>query len=149
MATPGVFKSIKTADKSITPFKVFKSWRYNLSTIDSDLIRLSAIKPDTSNQSGNVITLETVEQLVDSSSYLINTTNDKAAGVIYYSLDHLYYKRALEPSNTFGYSSTAVSKLYDKASVISIPQQIFGESLKPSSIVFNYTASALSAIRHL
>lgn len=145
MATPGVFKSIKTADKSITPFKVFKSWRYNLSTIDSDLIRLSAIKPDTSNQSGNVITLETVEQLVDSSSYLINTTNDKAAGVIYYSLDHLYYKRALEPSNTFGYSSTAVSKLYDKASVISIPQQIFGESLKPSSIVFNYTASALSA----
>ena len=145
MATPGVFKSIKTADKSITPFKVFKSWRYNLSTIDTDLIRLSAIKPDTSNQSGNVITLESVEQLVDSSSYLINTANDKASGVIYYSLDHLYYKRALEPSNTFGYSSTAISKLYDKASIISIPQQIFGESLRPSSIVFNYTASAMTA----
>jgi hypothetical protein len=145
MATPGVFKSIKTADKSITPFKVFKSWRYNLSTIDTDLNRLSAIKPDTSNQSGNVITLEAVEQLVDSSSYLINTTDNKPTGVIYYSLDHLYYKRSLEPSNTFGYSSTSVSKLYDKASIISIPQQIFGESLRPSSIVFNYTASAMSA----
>jgi hypothetical protein len=103
MAQPGVFKSIKPADKSITPFKVYKSWRYNLSNIDSGSNLLSGIKPDTSQQSGHIITLESAEQLQDSSSYLLNLDN-RPAGVIYYSLDHLYYKLSKEPSNTFGYS---------------------------------------------
>jgi hypothetical protein len=144
MAQPGVFKSIKPADKSITPFKVYKSWRYNLSNIDSGSNLLSGIKPDTSQQSGHVITLESAEQLQDSSSYLLNLDN-RPAGVIYYSLDHLYYKLSKEPSNTFGYSSTNLSKLFDKASVISVNQSIFGESIRPISVKLNYTASGMSA----
>jgi hypothetical protein len=144
MAQPGVFKSIKPADRSITPFKVYKSWRYNLSTIESGSNLFSAIKPDPRQQSGHVITLETTEQLQDSSSYLLNTDN-RPAGVIYYSLDHLYYKLSNQPANTFGYSSTNVSKLYDKASVISINQSVFGESIRPLSINLNYTASGMSA----
>jgi len=144
MAQPGVFKSIKPADKSITPFKVYKSWRYNLSNIDSGSNLLSGIKPDISQQSGHVITLESAEQLQDSSSYLLNLDN-RPAGVIYYSLDHLYYKLSEEPSNTFGYSSTNLSKLFDKASVISVNQSIFGESIRPISVKLNYTASGMSA----
>ena len=144
MAQPGVFKSIKPADRSITPFKVFKSWRYNLSTVDSGSNLLSAIRPDLKEQSGNVITLEQTEQLQDSSSYLINY-DGRAAGVIYYSLDHLYYKSSNEPANTFGFSSTNVSKLYDKASVISVNQNIFGEGIRPLSVNLNYTASGMSA----
>jgi hypothetical protein len=144
MAQPGVFKSIKPADRSITPFKVFKSWRYDLSTVDSGSNLLSAIKPDTSQQSGHVITLEQTEQLQESSSYLINY-DGRAAGIIYYSLDHLYYKSSNEPANTFGFSSTNVSKLYDKASVISVDQNVFGESIKPLSVRLSYTASGISA----
>jgi hypothetical protein len=144
MAQPGVFKSIKTADKSITPFKVYKSWRYDLSTIESGSNLFSAIKPDTSQQSGHVITLETTEQLQDSSSYLLNSDN-RAAGVIYYSLDHLYYKLSNQPANTFGYSATNVSKLYNVASVISVNQSIFGESIRPLSVNLTYTASGMSA----
>jgi hypothetical protein len=144
MAQPGVFKSIKPTDKSITPFKVFKSWRYDLSTIDTGSNLFSAIKPDTTKQTGNIITLESVEQLQESSSYLINA-DGRAAGIIYYSADHLYYKLSNQPSNTFGYSSTNVSKLYDKASIISVNQRIFGESIRPLSVNLNYTASGMSA----
>lgn len=144
MAQPGVFKSIKPADRSITPFKVYKSWRYNLSTVDSGSNLFSAIKPDISQQSGHVITLEPTEQLQDSSSYLLNSDN-RAAGVIYYSLDHLYYKQSNQPANTFGYSSTNVSKLYDKASIISINQSVFGEGIRPLSVNLSYTASGMSA----
>jgi hypothetical protein len=144
MAQPGVFKSIKPADRSITPFKVYKSWRYDLSTIESGSNLFGAVKPDTSQQSGNVITLESTEQLQDSSSYLINA-DDRPAGVIYYSLDHLYYKLSNQPSNTFGYSSTNVSKLYNVASVISVNQNTFGESIRPLSIKLSYTASSMTA----
>jgi hypothetical protein len=144
MAQPGVFKSIKPADRSITPFKVYKSWRYDLSTIESGSNLFGAVKPDTSQQSGNVITLESTEQLQDSSSYLINA-DDRPAGVIYYSLDHLYYKLSNQPSNTFGYSSTNVSKLYNVASVISVNQNTFGESIRPLSVKLSYTASSMTA----
>lgn len=144
MSQPGVFKSIKPTDKSITPFKVFKSWRYDLSTIQSGSNLLSAIKPDARKQTGNIITLEPFEELQESSSYLINI-DGRASGVIYYSVNHLYYKLSNEPSNTFGYSSTNVSKLYDKASIISVSQRIFGESIRPLSVNLQYTASGITA----
>jgi len=48
MGKPGVFKRISGQDKTITPFKVYKSWRYeSTSSLDADNIdRLEAIQPN-------------------------------------------------------------------------------------------------------
>ena len=138
MGKAGAFKSINSQDKSITPFKVYKSWRYDgTASLDSaNIDRIVAIKPNHNVYSGNKVTLNTWQREEDSASLLINLTNDKEASMQWYSLDHLYYKRAGEPYKTFGYPDhNAIERtLFDEASVISIPQRKFGESIKRNSV---------------
>lgn len=148
MGKPGVFKKISEQDRNITPFKVYKSWRYeSTSSIDSSGIdRLVAIKPNGAKYSGAKVTLDTWQTETDSGSLLINFANDKEASLIWYSLNHLYYKRAGKPFETFGYSDPAAIErtIFDDAALISIPQQKFGEGIKPGSVKLNLRNSALS-----
>lgn len=134
----GVFKKISGQDRTITPFKVYKSWRYTStsSLADDGIDRLAAIKPDQYKYTGNKVTLDTWQTQLDSSSLFINSANDKEASLIWYSLNHLYYKRAGKPAETFGYSDPyAIERtLFDDACVISVPQKKFGESIKPGSV---------------
>ena len=150
MGKPGVFKRIDSQDKTITPFKVYKSWRYdNTSSLDNDNIdRLVAIKPNLALYSGNKVTLDTWQRQLDSSSLLVNIPNNKEASMIWYSLNHLYYKRAGQPFETFGYSDPqAIERtIFNEASVISIPQKKFGESIKPSSVKLRFKNTQLNAI---
>ena len=123
---------------SITPFKVYKSWKYtNTGSLDnSGVDRLVAIKPNKTVYDGNVVTLESWQRGLDSASLLVNVNNQKEASLIWYSLNHLYYKRAGVPFDTFGYADPyAIERtLFDEASVISIPQRHFGEQIKPGSV---------------
>ena len=142
MGKPGTFKKLNNQDQTITPFKVYKSWEYDSEAI-SDSIgidRLVAIKPNPAVYSGNVVTLDTDQRQLDSASLLVNITNNKEASIVWYSLDHLYYKRAGRPYETFGNSDPyAIQRnLYNEASVISIPQKKFGESIKPGSVAFQF-----------
>lgn len=141
----GVFKSIDSRDKTITPFKVYKSWEYSDSaSLDAyGINRLVAIKPNTKVFSGEVVTLNSAQVNADTGSYLINIANDKAASVIWYSLDHLYYKRAGAPFDTFGNTDhqQIQRNLYTEASVFSIPQLCLGENLRPNAITLNLTPS--------
>lgn len=150
MGKPGVFKRINGADKTITPFKAYKSWRYaTTSSLSSDgLDRLVAIKPNPEKFSGNRVTLDTWQTEFDSGSILINTYNDKEASLVWYSLNHLYYKRAGKPFETFGYSDPyAIERtIFDEASIISIPQKKFGEGIKPGSVKLHLKNSALNAV---
>ena len=150
MGKPGVFKRIDSQDKTITPFKVYKSWRYdNTSSLDNDNIdRLVAIKPNLALYSGNKVTLDTWQRQLDSSSLLVNIPNNKEASMIWYSLNHLYYKRAGQPFETFGYSDPqAIERtIFNEASVISIPQKKFGESIKPGSVKLRFKNTQLNAI---
>jgi hypothetical protein len=149
MGKPGVFKRISGQDKTITPFKVYKSWRYeSTSSLDADNIdRLEAIQPNPLKYTGNRVTLDTWQTENDSGSILINTANDKEASLIWYSLDHLYYKRAGKPAETFGYADPqAIERtIFPNASVISIPQKNFGESIKPGSVKLVLKNSAINS----
>ena len=141
----GVFKSIDGRDKTITPFKVYKSWEFSSSSsLDSyGIHRMVAIKPNIKVFSGNLVTLDSAQVNSDTGSYLINISNDKASSVIWYSLNHLYYKRAGIPYDTFGNTDhqQIQRNLYQDALVFSIPQLCMGEGLRPGSVSLNLTPS--------
>jgi hypothetical protein len=145
----GVFKNISSQDRRVNPFKAYKSWSYNTtSSIDSSEVnRLVAIKPDPSVFSGNKVTLDTDQRKLDLGSNLINIADNKESSVIWYSLNHLYYKRPFTPSETFGNSNPyAIERtLFKEASVISVPQRILGESIKPGSVILNFKNSQLNS----
>ena len=149
MGKPGVFKKIDSGDKTITPFKVYKSWRYEgtASLDNSNVDRLVAIKPDLTKYSGNKVTLNTWQMQNDSASLLINIVNDQPASMVWYSLDHLYYKRAGQPYETFGYADPAAIErtIFNEAYVISVPQKKFGEAIKPGSVILSFQNTALNA----
>ena len=149
MATTGVFSSIRDRDKSITPFKVYKSWAYNTTSsfVEGNIDRFVAKQPNPFNYSGNVITLQTPQLLSDSASLLVNSASNLPASIYWYSLNHLYYRYAGDPFNTFGNSATHLidRSLYPHASVISVPQQYFGEQIQPSSVIFEAKNSSLNS----
>lgn len=149
MGKPGAFKKIGNQDQTITPFKAFKSWRYeSTASLDaSGIDRLVAIKPNPNVYSGNKVTLETWQRELDSGSLFVNSANFKESALMWYSLDHLYFKRAGRPFETFGYSDPYKIErtLFDEASIISIPQKQFGEGIKPGSVKLHLTNPALLA----
>jgi hypothetical protein len=138
MSKPGAFKRIPERDKTITPFKVFKSWRFETSSsLDQyGIDRLAAIKPDERLFEGHPVAFGHWTTIKDTGSFLVNTRNDKEASLIWYSINHLYYKRANIPYDTFGYSdiNKVERTIFDEASVISVPQQLYGEQIKPGSV---------------
>lgn len=150
MGKEGVFKKISEQNRTITPFKVYRSWRYeSTSSLDSSGIdRLVGIKPDNKKYDGGKVTLDTWQTQFDSSSLLINKANDKEAALIWYSLNHLYYKRSGVPYETFGYADPAAIErtIFNEASIISIPQRQFGESIKPGSVKVHLRNSQLNSI---
>lgn len=149
MGKPGAFKKINLQDRSITPFKVYKSWSYtttaSLDTANID--RFAAIKPNPKSFSGGRVTLNTSQLAADSSSLLVNFTNHKEAALMWHSLNHLYYKRAGQPYETFGYADPAAIErtIFDNAAIISVPQKIFGESIKPGSVKLNFQNTQLNS----
>ena len=149
MGKPGAFKKINLQDRSITPFKVYKSWSYTTTaSLDtSNIDRFAAIKPNPKSFSGERITLNTSQLAADSSSLLVNFTNHKEAALMWHSLNHLYYKRAGQPYETFGYADPAAIErtIFDNAAIISVPQKIFGESIKPGSVKLNFKNTQLNS----
>lgn len=138
MSKPGAFKRIPERDKTVTPFKVFKSWRFETkSSLDQyNIDRLAAIKPDQRIFEGHPVAFGHWTTIKDTGSFFVNSKNDKEPSLIWYSIDHLYYKRAGVPFDTFGYSIPGKIErtLFDEASVISIPQNLYGEQLKAGSV---------------
>jgi hypothetical protein len=138
----GIFKKISDRDVTIEPFKVYKSWAFettgSLETYGID--RLAAIKPNSPNYTGNIVTISSSQVNTDSASLLLNTSNNKEASIIWYSLNHLYYKNAANPYDTFGNPDpySIERTLYEEASVISVPQKRFGEKIKPGSVILQY-----------
>lgn len=150
MAKSGVFKTIKDRDKSITPFKVYKSWVYSTtSSLQLDNIsRFAAIKPNPELFNGSILTLDSQQYLNDSSSALINSSSQKESGLYWYSIDHLYYKRVGVPYDVFGNSNhqNIYRTLYPEASIISIPQVRFGETIRTNSVKLRLRNSQLNAV---
>lgn len=146
MSKSGVFKTIQPRDYSITPFKVYKSWRYSdTGSMETDgVLRLTALKPNPAAYNGNKVTLDTWQIHEDPASFQING-NGLEPSLLWYSLNHLYYKRAGQPYETFGPTdhNRIERSIFDYASVIAVPQKKFGESIQPGSVSLQYTSSLL------
>jgi hypothetical protein len=144
----GIFKKISDRDITVEPFKVYKSWAFettgSLTTYGID--RLAAIKPNFPNYTGKIVTVSSSQVNTDSASFLLNTANNKEASIIWYSLNHLYYKNAATPYDTFGNPDpySIERTLFDEASVISVPQKRFGEKIKPGSVILQLQNNSLS-----
>jgi len=134
---PTVFKKIDSADVMINPFQVYKSFSVESGSATSSLLPLQAIYTD-------------INRLPALGSEL--TYNDAAnidgslQSITYFAINHLYYKYKNEPSKTYGPTELTRTKkhLYQSASIFAIPQQKFGEAIKPGSFIFKNTPVLVS-----
>jgi hypothetical protein len=150
MSKPGAFKRIPPRDITVSPFKVYKSWRFTTtSSLDEyGIDRLVAIKPDKRIFEGHPVAFGHWTTIRDTGSFLVNTKNDKEASLIWYSIDHLYYKRTGAPFDTFGFSDPEKIErmMYDEAFILSVPQKMYGEQIKAGSVKLYLKNSQLNDI---
>lgn len=132
----GVFKTIEPEDVNITPFKAHKNWDMTEANASSSygVKTFRALYPhNVSGYSSNAFPIGSIKVANE-----LKNPDASYQKVTWYSINNLFYKRALKrPHETFGGTDlTMIEKLsYETASVISIPQQVIGENIKPGSII--------------
>jgi hypothetical protein len=143
MVEAGVFKRIRPNDVSKTEFLVYKSWSlsetdfYNTSSVQRSTF-LVAHKPNPNNYIGGVITtgsfqtITTPDNQTNSYIYVSESVN---SGIAWYSLNHLYYRNPYTLNSFGNFNETLTTRrLHSTASIVSIPQSLYGRSIKPGSI---------------
>lgn len=136
---PTVFKKIDTADIMINPFQAHKSWQFISGSSTSSLLPLNAIYTDTLPPIGSELTYNDASNI-----------DGSLQTVIYYSINHLYYKYKDQPTKTYGPTNLNRTKkyLYQTASVFSIPQIKIGQEIKPESFTIKHSFATLTADRY-
>ena len=133
-AYPTVFKKVDQSDIKLNPFQVFKTFQMMSGSSTSSALPLTGIYTNINN-------------LPAIGSGLVYNDSANIDGslqsIIYFSINHLYYKRKTEPANTFGPTNLNQTKkyLYESASTFSIPQIKIGEGIKPGSFQFTSSVS--------
>ena len=132
---PSVFKKIDGADVMINPFQVFKAWTILSGSATSSSLPLRAIYSDINflPAIGSTLTFNDAKNI-----------DNSLQSVMYWSINHLYYKHKDSPALTFGPTDLTRTKkaLYQSASIISLPQNKIGEGIKPTS--FSFTGSTIT-----
>lgn len=140
----GVFKTISSIDKSITPFKAHKSWGYDSieSFInDGNSIELGC-KPDWKFNRNGIVNLTSDNTVsYDPSSKLLNTENytGRRTEIVWYSANKLLSKDSSNPFATYGNLSNKEIELSDRLLAFSIPAPKTGEGIKPGTFELKYT----------
>ena len=153
-----MLRNVHPQDVSIEPFKTYKRFQFTNVDSGSGVYGLRGI----SGSYYNFITGSAASQsfgVYNSLSASLNK-NPYSLGTyyslpLYYSINNLYYERfsnnpklpkssgRIEPFLSFGPSNRNKMhrELHDSCSVISIPQELFGEEIKPGSVKItdNYT----------
>jgi len=128
------YNRIRQNDITVTPFKAYRTWTFTSASDSSYVTPLRAIHVNGLPAIGSNVVFN-------------NATNPNGSYqfIIYNSLNHLFYRRAGEPYNTFGQNnvSKTTKLLFQSASVFSIPQLRVGEGIKPAS--FNLQGNFVSA----
>jgi|TARA_R100000030_G_scaffold100978_1_gene95581 hypothetical protein len=118
-----MFKRLDPRDINITPFKANK--KFNVTNVDSGsgVFSFRAVSGSLFNFNPATATAKTFE----SKSFY-----EKPA---WFTLQQLYYRNDGNEYNNFGLSNGKQHRfLQNSASVISVPQQLYGERIKPKSI---------------
>jgi len=128
-----VFKRLDPSDIHITPFKVYKEFTVTNVDSASGVYNFRAVSGSTKNfnlEGQNVTTYPSASFYHLSSWFLINN--------MYYMQKNGNTKLSFEETNpidNFGSNSNKQYRfLHTSASIVSIPQKLFGERIKPKSI---------------
>tara|TARA_Y100000592_G_scaffold97085_1_gene166992 strand:- start:317 stop:1336 length:1020 start_codon:yes stop_codon:yes gene_type:complete len=138
-----MFKTLDPGDINITPFKVGKTFTVTNHDSGSNVFTFRAI----SGSAHNYSTSSDVAKIYPSASFFALPT--------YHTINNLYYKQRVagkkrtfsevNPFDNFGSNSDKQYRILHKsASIISVPQQLFGERIKPKSIELTDDSTPLS-----
>lgn len=132
MAIPHVFSAVRANDFTVQPLVVHKNYTIRRSDL------YSGSMPVTSSGYGHLEALYFGEHLKlgTAKTYPTNSFNGGNKHVIWHSVNALYYKYPYDSFATLEHSNANYSRkrLYESASVFSIPQHDFGEGLKAGSV---------------
>jgi len=145
MANYGVFKRIPPYDITRTKFNTYRQWNLTKNNFlsasianDEHITFLVAQEPNPLSYPGGIVTYDTIQASNEVKN--INVANSYVgteyyASAVWYSLNHLYYNDPYTYNSYGNLDNQTISKnLYSSASVISIPQRYFGDTIKPGSI---------------
>ena len=107
---PTTLKKVDQTDVSINSFQVYKKWTFVSGSATSSALPLTAIYTNT------IPTLQTELSYNDASNI-----DGSLQTVIYYSLNHLFYRYKDDPFKSYGPTNLAKTKkvLFESASVLS------------------------------
>ncbi len=137
-----MYKNFQDGDTSVESFKTHKS--FSLTDMDSG----SGVFGFSANSSS--AHLFSSSSAVSSSYYSGSVSADNTPFATYYAIpswftiNRLYYSKKDEPWNSFGINNVANKKmtLHGSAQILTIPQQFFGEEVKPGSVTITDNGGA-------
>lgn len=128
-----IFKKLKHGDYTITPFQAFKTYRFTNTDYSSSygVSVMKAIYPLADGYPK--------KRLMPSSSRYTRLEPSQSVDpkIMWHSINHLYYKNGISDVDFAASSLTNVNmvrNLYGTASIMSYPQRVFGEGIRPNSI---------------
>ena len=129
---PTTLKKIDPTDIFFNSFQVYKKWNFVSGSTTSSALPLTGIYTNTLPALGTELTYNDASNI-----------DGSLQSIIYYSLNHLFYRYKNQPFNSYGpVNLSKTSKfLFESASVLSIPQIKIGERIKNSSFVFTSSVS--------
>lgn len=126
------YNRVRQNDITVNPFKAYRTWTFYSGSDSSYVNPLEAVH------------VNGLPDITSTNTYATNQDGSYQFN-IYNSLEHLFYRRADEPYNTFGQNNANYTTkiIFESASVFSIPQIRIGEGIKPAS--FNIQGDFLTA----
>jgi len=125
-----MFKALEPDDISIKPFKVYKKFVVTHTDSGSGFFGVEGITGSLYKFTPSTAPV----QAYSSSVYPYSQSFYKEP--TYQLIRHLYYSNSDQPWQTFGGNRTEKEKreLHDRANIITIPQEYFGEKIHPGSL---------------
>ena len=118
-----MFKRLDPRDINITPFKAYKEFTVTNTDSGSGVYGFRAISASLSNFIPSTATKTTFDS---ASFYQIPS---------WLMVNHMYYRDTENSFNNFGQNDDKqYRQLHSSASIISVPQQLYGERIKPKTI---------------
>ena len=136
---PTVFKKINSSDVSLTPFQSYKQWEIGSGSATSSCLPLQGVYSDVLPALDTELTYNDAKNI-----------DGSLQTVTYYSVNQLFYKYKDQPYNTLGPTdlNRTHKYLYQTASIFSIPQLKYGESVKPGSVEIKHNDAILKSDRY-
>ena len=141
-----MFKNIDPSNKSIKPYKVYKDFTLTHNHSASGYLVLRGANNDRNYfLPSTALSQSFGEYDIYKDEFSLGTYYDIPN---WHSVNKLYYKNSDKPYNTFGGNDTNIQKrqIHNTVRIFSIPQDLFGEKIKPGSIELEDTSNGATFI---